>query len=88
MGVVNDYKRVNGHLGRYEYEGGALVKIDGARPEYMDGNRLIRELRVAARLYLEAQAEIATLNAKLDKMRSDAAWAEAARHAERSGGTM
>ena len=86
--MTRDYTRANGHIGRYEFEGGALVKIDGARPEYMDGLRLIRELRIVARLYLEAQAEIATLNAKLDKMRSDASWAESARHAERSGGTL
>lgn len=88
MGVVSDYKRATGHIGRYEYEAGTLVKIDGMRPDYMDGYRLMRELRTLASEYLKAQVEISTLKARIQKAESDAAWAEFVRHAERSGGTL
>ena len=30
---------------RLEFQGGLLCKVDGARPEYMDGYQLIRLLR-------------------------------------------
>lgn len=88
MGIVNDYKRATGHIGRYEFEAGQLVKIDGARPDYMGGHRLIREIRILAVEYLKAQVEISTLKARIQKMESDKWWADAARHAERSGGTL
>lgn len=70
MGVVSDYKRVNGLFGRYEFESGQLVKIDGHRPMYMGGHRLIAELERAALLAHHQAKVIDQLKAELSKVRS------------------
>ncbi|WP_287176466.1 hypothetical protein [Mesorhizobium sp.] len=49
---------------RLEFENGVLVKIDGARPEYMNGNKLIRlvkELAAALPRIDHAEAALAEL---------------------------
>lgn len=38
---------------RLEFEGGRLVKVDGHRPEYMDGHTLIRLVRSLAEALVE-----------------------------------
>ena len=49
-------------IDRMEFEGGHLVKIDGYRPEYFDGNKLIRFIREIAEEY---KREMDKINGKI-----------------------
>lgn len=74
-GVVDSHKNpVCFSVEEFEFQNDRLVKINGFRPEYMDGVTLLDTLRKLALRY-------AALKIGYDKMQSDAGWAESARHA-------
>jgi hypothetical protein len=55
-----------------EFEAGELVKVYGARPEYMDGNSLIRLVKRLAKLNLAQEQEIGRYKAEVDGLNAEA----------------